>query len=132
MESKKIKSLLLSSILTTSLLEGCQFHLAKDNETPLFNDYSIVDLFHKIQIPLYLKSQISTPTTSKTDLSFIGSLSLKLSPSTVEEDLDWINYCRNLTDLTLLVPHGAEPSLKGIKKIPSLVNLSIRNVEDEK
>ena len=132
MESKKIKSLLLSSILTTSLLEGCQFHLAKDNETPLFNDYSIVDLFHKIQIPLYLKSQISTPTTSITDLSFIGSLSLKISSSTVEEDLDWINYCRNLTDLTLLVPHGAEPALKGIKKIPSLVNLSIRNVEDEK
>lgn len=132
MESKKIKSLLLSSILTTSLLEGCQFHLAKDNEIPLFNDYSIVDLFHKIQIPLYLKSQISTPTTSKTDLSFIGSLSLKLSPSTVEEDLDWINYCRNLTDLTLLVPHGAESALKGIKKLPSLLNLSIRNVEDEK
>ena len=131
MESKKIKSLLLSSILTTSLLEGCQFHLVKENETPLFNDYSIVDLFHKVHIPLYLKKQISVPTSSKSDLSLIESLSLELSPFTIEEDLEWINYCHNLKDLTLIIPHGSEQALKGIKKLPSLINLSIKNIEEE-
>lgn len=131
MESKKIKSLLLSSILTASLLEGCQFHLVKENETPLFNDYSIVDLFHKIHIPLYLKSQISKPTSSISDLTLIESLSLEISPFTTEEDLEWINYCHNLKDLTLIVPHGAEPALQGIKKLPSLIHLSIKNIEEE-
>ena len=145
----KIKKRLLFGALAFSFLTGCSNNKS-DREDLLYQQEVInaskydfdsnVDTYYEEEKELQDEDEINIPSDYKLyvldalnkdsndvikvkDLKRITSLELVLT----DQDLSWVNYCKDLRELSLKYAYDTDVS-KYIKELPSLEILSIENV----
>ena len=125
--NRKLKSSILASLLSASVLTGCN----TDNDINRYNHNTEYEVNYKVNMPPYLRKQITQDNSYiyYNDLKNVEELSLLLDGTFSLGDLAFLNSCINLKKLTISLDNP--DLLKVIKYLPNLEELTIENFGKE-